>query len=151
MAIMTLVIIQIASLLFAYNDLHNAAREGARRFAVEDNILYGDQTGAVDIDGPALSCVGGTPPDAGTVEDIVCKRLAGWDKRVEVVARANSPAAPSNVATGCSEVIVTVRMNMADAALFDIFGALTSRTLTAEASMITEYQLVTNQEVCDPV
>ena len=46
MAILTIAIIEVGALFFAYNDLHNAAREGARRLAVEDGITYGDGTPA---------------------------------------------------------------------------------------------------------
>jgi hypothetical protein len=56
MAIMTLVIFQMGSPVFAYNDVHNAARGVACRFAVEDNIFNGGETGAVDADGSALTC-----------------------------------------------------------------------------------------------
>jgi Flp pilus assembly pilin Flp len=150
MAIMTLVILQVGSLFFAYNDIHNAAREGARRLAVQDGVGFGDNTGTLDVDGPVYRCDGtGTAPDPGTVEDIVCGRLAGWDNRVGVSIRANSPAPPADPALGCSEVTVSVVMNMSDAALFSVFGLLAGRQMRAEATMISEYQMTTNEAVCD--
>jgi len=150
MAIVTFVIIQVGSLFFAYNDIHNAAREGARRLAVQDGIGFGDNPGILDVDGPVYRCDGtGTAPNPGTVEDIVCNRLAGWDNRVAVSTRANSPTLPADPALGCSEVTVSVVMNMSDAALFSVFGLLAGRQMRADATMVSEYQMITNESVCD--
>ena len=148
MAILTFVIFQLGSLFFAYNDIHNAAREAARRMAVEDNILYGDGSLAT-FDGfepVTFSCDGsGTAPPAGSVEEVACNSLAGWDKRATVTTAAYIAVPP---AVTCNEVVVRVQMAMEDAALFDMFGFMQGRNIVGEASMISEYDLVTGGNVC---
>ena len=44
MGILTFIIMEAGAMMYAYNSMHNAAREAVRRFAVQDGIVY-DTTG----------------------------------------------------------------------------------------------------------
>ena len=149
MAVMTIAIIEVGSLFFAYNDLHNAAREGARRLAVQDLIVFGDGAagdfGAWETDSQFTCDSSGTQPGANTVESIVCANLAGWDDRVTVTTAGFAAVPPSQ---NCNEVGVRIETTMANAALFNVFNALDGLTMRVEARMISEYDLAAGGNTC---
>lgn len=149
MTVLTFFIIQAGALFFAYNDLHNAAREGVRRLAVQDGIAYGDGITLVNgtMEPVSFNC-GGTPP-AGSVEEVVCNYMAGWDNRVTVTTGAMPVNLVEDPQLNCHEVIVRAEMDMGDASIFGMFGILNGRTLRAEAMMISEYDLVTGNNLCE--
>ena len=150
MVIVSFLVLDVAAVFFAYNDIHNAAREGARKMAVEDGILFGDKSGtSFDVDGPTFTCSGaGLKPDAGTVEKSVCDFLVGWSARIEVSTFAERPKGNAGLGTDCSEVTVKTRMDMGDAALFDFLGLLSGRTMIASATYLSEYDLVDADNRC---
>lgn len=147
MAVLTFVIIQVGSLAYAYNDMHNAAREGVRRLAVEDNIPHGDANIADSNYGPMFTCDGtGTTPPANSVEEVVCIYILGWNRGYSVQARVLPPDLP---AEDCHEVSVRVTADMGAAALFDMFGTLTGRQMSAEATMLSEYEFGGTDNYCE--
>ena len=77
MSIMTFIIIQVGSLMFVFNDMHNAAREAVRRIAVDESVVIG---------GATLNCVGATQPNPMTAEYLACANLVGYTVGFEVDA-----------------------------------------------------------------
>jgi Flp pilus assembly protein TadG len=138
MTIMTLIILEAGSLMFVYNDMHNAAREATRRLAVDESVVIG---------GATLNCVGAAQPTPVTAEYLACANLTGYT--VNFLVDANITTGKPNGYSGgtasavpyttCDEVTVTVSTTMGSAALFNVFGILGTRPLAARSTMVTEY------------
>jgi Flp pilus assembly protein TadG len=95
--------IQFGFIFFVWNDMENAAREGARRLAVDDSIT---ETAA---------------------KDVVEAWLVNWPATFTVTAcTITADSASQSTCTGDDEVSVTVSAPMSEVALignlFDLFG-----------------------------
>ena len=138
MSIMTLIIIEAGSLMFTYNDMHNAARESVRRLAVDESVAIG---------GTSLNCLGASQPTPVTAEYLACANLAGYtiNFRVDADITTGKPNGYSGATASatpyvtCDEVTITVSTAMSNASLFSVFGILGTRPLAARATMVTEY------------
>ena len=138
MALMTLAILEVGSIMFVYNDMNNAAREAARRVAVDESIV---------ISSSALNCRGATLPNPITAQYVACVSLAGWNVGFQTDAEITtgkpnglaSATASANPYATCQEVTVTVSTTMGQAALFDPFGILGTRPLNVRSTMVVEY------------
>ena len=138
MTLMTLAILEAGSLMYIYNDMNNAAREAARRVAVDESVVIGDST---------LTCSGATNPNPMTAQYLACLALLSWDVGFETDAEITtgkpnglaSAAASATPYSTCDEVTVTVSTTMGQAALFDPFGVLGSRPFNVRATMVMEY------------
>jgi len=138
MSLITLAILEVGSLMFIYNDMNNAAREGARRVAVDESIIIGSSS---------LNCTGVTLPNPVTAQYVACINLAGWNVGFQTDAEITtgkpnglaSATASSTPYSTCEEITVTVSTTMGQAALFDPFGILGSRPLNVRSTMVIEY------------
>ena len=76
-------------------------------------------------------------PPALSAAKVTCDLLAGWhvDFDVETVHVLAAP----DVSMSCMEMTVTVSADMGSAALVDLFGVLSGRTMDVSATMVTEY------------
>lgn len=110
-------IIQFGYVFFLKNSMHNLAREGARGIAV------GELTG----DGSDTTCPGGI---AGSAEELICDGLADFTGTFTV--NAIDPPDPGD------DVIVTISLPMADAAVMDPLDLMSTGTLSVDATMRKE-------------
>lgn len=138
MGLMTLAIIEIGSVMFIYNDMHNAAREAARRLAVDESVI---------VSSASLNCLGATAPSPMTAQYLACANLVGWTIGFDVnadfttgkVNGYSGAAIDSTPYANCKEVTVSISTTMDKVALFNVFGILSGRPLVARATMVTEY------------
>ncbi len=117
-------IITFATTLYIQVNMENAAREGARRMAVAE-------AGGIRTWVPCTSVQATT---AGTAENYACIYLADWPISFEVYAEPGCPpASPTD-----RNVRLTVSVNAEAAALADVFGFFSGKTLTAKVVMRKE-------------
>ena len=137
MTILTLTIVEVGSMFFAYNDMHNTAREAVRRAAVDERLIVDERALPTD---PLIvySCDGspGVVPAAGTVAAYACNRSAGWIKDYEVETEIDTV---SEASLSCRTVKVRLSTTLDQLAPFDVFGILAGKTVVTEATMVTEY------------
>ena len=110
-------IIQFGYIFFIQNTMQNLARDAARSVAVGELTASGSDT----------DCPGGA---VGSAEEMACDGLAGFSGTFTVNA-TNPPD------TG-DDVIVTISLPAADAAVMDVLGVLDEGTISAEATMRKE-------------
>ena len=110
-------IIQFGYVFFLQNTMQNLARDAARGVAVGD------------LDGSTgdVTCPGGGTDSA---QELICDGLADFSGTFTV--NAVDPANPGD------DVIVTVSLPMADAAVMDVLDVMSSGTLSASATMRKE-------------
>ena len=113
-------VIQFGGILFLQNDMHNAARDAARRMASVE-ICFG---------GSAVQCGSQT---SGSVEDFACNFLSAWTPSFQVTATE------TNTADGF-DMQVTIETDMAAAAIVDLLGIFEGRTMSATAILRREYE-----------
>ncbi len=113
-------IITFASTLYIHVNMENAAREAARRMAVAE----------APASGAPVSCTNVQATTSGTAENYACTYLADWPIDFLVEADLLCP--------GNRDVIVTVTVPAAQAALGDVFGFFDGTTLSAEVVMRRE-------------
>jgi Flp pilus assembly protein TadG len=115
--------IQMGALFYHYNVMQNAARDGARRLAV-DNDIYPLNPGA------AVNC--STTSGSATVEAYTCSMLRLPDE-AQVTACITEDLAGVRY-----DAEVVVSADMAKMGLIDLFGATFGKTLTATSVMRLE-------------
>ena len=125
MVIIFLVIMQFGFILYTQNSMQNAAREAARRMAVDETTTF--------TDGNSVLC--SAPPAAGTVASIACGVVASWVGEFTVVTDA-APLASSNFA----DMTVSVSTDMGSVGIFDVLGVASGRNLSAVATHKSEFQ-----------
>jgi hypothetical protein len=131
MVIIFVLIMQFGVLLFVHNDMHNAARDAVRQWSVVEGIQYS---------GSSESCQTGTIT-VNSVEDVACRHLALWNSVVDF--QVTSIAVSGGVGDAdCDRIEVLVEADMADATLFNILGVLSGRTLSVEAVMRSQWDVI---------
>jgi hypothetical protein len=131
MVIIFVLIMQFGVLLFVHNDMHNAARDAARQWSVVEGIQFS---------GSSASCRTGTIT-ANSVEDVACEHLALWNNVVDF--QVTTTAVSGGVGDkDCDRIEVLVEADMVDATLFNILGVLSGRTLSAEAIMRSQWDVL---------
>ena len=132
-----LVMIQMGVMFFGYNVMENAARDGARRLAVDNDVYPSVPFDGVDCSSnPATT----TPWSAGGVRPYLS--VEAYTCGVLLLFADAKVRACITDATGLAgerydaEVVVTA--NMADVGILDIFGVASGRTMTASADMRQE-------------
>ena len=129
--------IQFGSLFYYYNQMQNAARDAARRMAVDDDILPINPAAEA-----AIAC--STTPAAGSAEAYACGLLR---VPAEVSVTACHRGDPVDTERFDAEVVLTAPMD--DVALVDLLGIMEGKTLTASAIMRVEPgKLDENSPVC---
>jgi hypothetical protein len=110
-------IIQFGYVFFIQNTMQNLARDAARGISV----------GELDGSTGDVTCPGG---GADSAQALICAGVADFSGTFTV--NAVEPANPGE------DVIVTVSLPMADAAVMDVLDVMSSGTLTASATMRME-------------
>lgn len=115
--LLTAGIFQFGYVFFIQTTMQNAAREAARGVSV----------GELTSTGSNVNCPGGA---AGSAEELVCDRVADLSGTFTVNA-TNPPDAGD-------DVVVTVSLPAADAAVMDVLGVMDEGTISVEATMPKE-------------
>ncbi len=110
-------VIQFGYVFFLQNTMQNLARDAAR------GISVGDLTGSAGD----VTCPGG---GSGSAQAEICGGLSSFSGSFTV--NALDPANPGD------DVIVTVSLPMADAAVMDVLDVMSTGTLSASATMRKE-------------
>ena len=125
--IILVVIMQFGMLLYVHNDMFNAARSSARALALSE-------LATVSSFGAPTAC---GAQAQGSIEDVACDHLANWQGMTNFSVEVNVTAAD-----GCDQVEVVVTTPMEDATLFNMFGVLSGRTLTANMVIRSQHDIV---------
>ena len=125
MVIIFTVIIQFGFILYTQNNMQNAAREAARRMAVDETTTF--------TDGDNVLC--SSSPSAGTVANVACNAMAGWTGEFTVVTDATVIGA-----TDFAEMTVSISTDMGSVGIFDILGVAAGRNLSAAATHKSEFE-----------
>ena len=110
-------IVQFGYVFFLQNTMQNLARDAAR------GISVGELTGSAGD----VTCPGGA---AGSAQAVICGGLSSFSGTFTV--NAVDPAASGD------DVIVTVSLPMADAAVMDVLDVMSDGTLSVSATMRKE-------------
>jgi hypothetical protein len=110
-------IVQFGYVFFLQNTMQNLAREGAR------GISVGELTGT----GSNTTCPGGA---VGSAEELICDGLAEFSGTFTVNALDPPDAG--------DDVVVTVSLPMADAAVMDVLDVMSEGTISVNATMRKE-------------
>ncbi len=126
-------VISASSALYVQNNMESAAREAARRMAVQEAPYTGGN----------IACAIAPAQIAGrdTAEYIACRRLPGWADFTIDASEGVCPAPPAPPGQHV-DVTVVVSVGGTQAALSDIFGFFAGRTLSAEVIMRKEEECV---------
>ncbi len=109
-----------ASTLFVENNMLNAARESVRQMAVLEAPFT---AGAVQCDSAEAQVV-------GTAEYVACSYLTFWGTDFTVNAGTDCPAE--------DKATVQITLDASQAAVMDVCGFFSGKTLSAEVSMRKE-------------
>ena len=133
MTLIFMLCLQFGVLFFVHNDMHNAAREAARKLASTVN--------AVPLDGNSLVCDSNVDYSTDPkVEGIACRHLALWSYWSDFTVTQTINADPV-ANSSCDEVIVEVSTPMGDVSLFNIANIFTSKTLVSSAKLRSQYDI----------
>ncbi len=135
--VVILVMIQMGVMFYSYNVMQNAARDGARRLAVDNDVYPSFPFDGVDCSSnPATTTpwsLGGVRPYL-SVEAYTCGVLLLFaDAKVRACITDSSVGADE---LDDAEVVVTA--NMAEVGILDLFGVASDFTMTASAVMRKE-------------
>ncbi len=125
MVIIFVVIVQFGLILYVQNDMQNAAREAARRMAVDDTTIF--------TPGDSVDCSSG--PASGTVAEVACRVMNDWPGVFTVTTDT-----AVIVGSDRSEMTVSISTDMGSVGIFDIFGVASGKNLSASTTLRSEYQ-----------
>lgn len=115
--LLTCGIVQFGYVFYLQNTMQNLARDAARGISV----------GALTGSSGSVNCPGGA---AGSAQAMICGGLSGFTGSFSLNA--------VNPADSGDDVIVTVSLPMADAAVMDVLDVMSSGTLSVSATMRKE-------------
>lgn len=127
MTLVFLGIMQFGHMLFVYNDMFNAAREAARRWASNDAAVFAA--------GGTTTCGTQAP---NSVEDAACQNVAQWT----LMTFSVTPVATETASGACEEIRVDVSVPMVETTFVNLFGLFDAVTLTASATMRSQYDIL---------
>jgi Flp pilus assembly pilin Flp len=131
--VVILVMIQMGVMFYSYNVMQNAARDGVRRLAVDNDMYISVPYDGVDCSSnPTTTTVDGYL----SVEAYTCGVLQLFaDAKVRACLTDSSGGGPPN-SRHDAEVVVTA--DMAEVGILDLFGVASGFTMTAIAVMRME-------------
>ncbi len=125
--VLIFVMIQMGMMFYSYNVMQNGARDGARRLALDPDMILTTPEGPVD-------CIPGISLGTATVETYTCGIMQLF---ADAVVRACiTDATGGGVERYDAEVVVTA--DLGDVGMFDLFDVTSGFTMTASAVMRVE-------------